>query len=146
VRRYLLPPLVLVAYAAGVLLAVGWLDVLRPGVGPLVPLALPLREAGHADGVGLVTVVVVGLSLALLGGLLVRPRRPLVAAAARALAVLASALAVAALSIELVRQASLGFDWRAAFASAGPWLLAACTFAGTLGAWLAARSLSRERP
>lgn len=118
-----------IALVACLLASIGLTDALRHLPGPGVALALPLRETGHDDRASLLVVagcsaVVFGLaSLALARTAGHRLRGALV----RGPVVLACALAVQALSLQLVRQASLGFDWDGALRSLGP-------FATTVGA------------
>jgi hypothetical protein len=47
-----------------------------------------------------------------------------------------------AVSLQLVRQASLGLDWSAALGSAAPWV---CALAALLGSALAGRAASSDR-
>ena len=61
---------------------------------------------------------------------------------ARAAGVLVVALALQAVSIELVRQASVGLDWNAALRSAPPY---ACALGALLGGAAAARLGSSDR-
>ena len=70
------------------------------------------------------------------------PRREPGAAGAvlRACGVLVCALALQAISLQLVRQASFGFDWHAAAGSAAPYACALGALAGTAAAVLLASS------
>jgi hypothetical protein len=124
-RRPLLPLAVLVAQ--------GLTDLARhlPGP-PRVPLALPLRETGHQDAVGLVWLLAVWLAVFALVGRLSPPERlpAVVVALLRGLLATAAAIALQAASLELVRQAVLGLDWRGALTSAPPWIAGACAAAG----------------
>jgi|1186.fasta_scaffold353213_2 hypothetical protein len=120
-----------IALVACLLASVGLSDALRHLPGPGVALALPLRETGHGDRASLL--VVAGCSAVVFGlaalALARSAGHPLRGALLRGPVVLACALAAQALSLELVRQASLGFDWAGALRSASP-------FATTLGAVL----------
>ena len=76
----------------------------------------PLRETGHDDRASLLVVagcsaVVFGLAALALGRATVHPLR---GALLRAPVVLCGALVLQAVSLELVRQATLGLDWNAA--------------------------------
>jgi hypothetical protein len=118
--------------ALGVLAAFGLFDVLRLVPGPQVPLALPLREPGGADGVSALVVFGVPLLLAALAAVAVPPRRRLAGALGRAAVVLAVTLVAQGITIQLVRQAVLGVALTPALASASPWLMAGATLVGTL--------------
>jgi hypothetical protein len=130
-RRVLWLGLEAVALVACLVAAIGLTDALRHLPGPGVALALPLRETGHDDRASLFVIAgcsAVVFGLAALALALARPAgRPLHGALLRLPFVLAGALAIQALSLQLVRQASLGLDWNGALRSAGP-------FAMTLGA------------
>jgi hypothetical protein len=131
----------ILAIPLGLIVSLGLIDALRWVPGPELALALPLRETGHADGaailvVACVPVAVFGLIVALAPG-----HRPSPAAAVlRSAGVYACALVLQAISLQLVRQASFGFDWGAAAASAAPAVCALAALAGTAGASLAASS------
>ena len=131
----------ILAIPLGLVVALGLIDALRWVPGPELALALPLRETGHADGaailvVGCVPAAVFGLLVALAPG-----HRPSVAAAVlRSAGVYACALALQAISLQLVRQASIGFDWHAAAGSTAPAVCALGALAGTAGACRAASS------
>jgi hypothetical protein len=127
--------------------AYGAQDLVRSVPGPQVPLALPLRETGHAAGVPLVAFLALWLVAFALAARLAPPLRahPALVVAVRALVALGAMLVVQAVSFELVRQATLGLDWRAAVASASPWLVAACATLATLLVLLAPRQLARVR-
>ena len=111
------------ALAAGLVASVGLTDALRGVPGPSLALALPLRETGHDDRASLLVVVgcsalLFGLAARALGGERPQPAR---GALVRAAVVLAGALTLQAVSLELVRQATLGFDWEAALRSPAPY-------------------------
>jgi hypothetical protein len=116
--RALVTPLVALA-------CVGWLELLRTAPGPRLGLVLPLREAGHADGVSIfVLFLVVGGGFALLARALPPTGSLVVSACLRAIGAGAVIVVAQASSIELVRQAVIGFDWSAAARSPLPWLFA----------------------
>ena len=73
---------------------------------------MPLRETGHGDRVSILVVVAVPVVVFALAALLVdaSPRHPRRTALWRAAGVLACALALQAASLQLVLQASTGFD------------------------------------
>jgi hypothetical protein len=144
VRRALQVVAELIAIPAGLVVSLGLIDALRSLPGPGLPLALPLRETGHQDRASLAVVVVVfALVFGLVALALEWPHaHPLYAALARAAALLACALALQAVSLQLVRQASLGLDWSAALGSAAPWV---CALAALLGSALAGRAASSDR-
>jgi hypothetical protein len=117
VPRALLTPLVAIA-------CVGWLELLRSAPGPRIGLVLPLREAGHADAVSAILLVVVVLAaFAALARVLPPTGSPVVGACLRAAGAAAVIIVIQAASIELVRQAVIGFDWTAALRSPLPWLV-----------------------
>ena len=124
-RRLLLVPLVAAAY--------GWQDVLRGLPGPRVALVLPLREPSHQAGVPLLGLLAVWL-LAFAIAARVVPVRVLgraPAALVRGGITFAVLVVVQAVSLELVREATLGLDWGAALVSAAPAIAGACAVAGT---------------
>ncbi len=132
------------AIPLGVAASLGLVDALRSFPGPGIALALPLRETGHDDRASIVVAVA---AFALVFGLaelvLDRPRgRPGLTLPLRALAILACALALQAMSLQLVRQATLGFDWSGALGSPAPFV---CAFGALCGiaAVRAARSSDR---
>jgi len=131
------------AVPLGVIVALGLMDMLRSLPGPAVALTLPLRETGHADGASAIVVVgvsalVFGLVSALADGRRQAPAR----AIARSLGVLACALALQAVSLQLVRQATLGFAWGAAGGSVSPYL---CALGALLGGGAAQTVASSDR-
>ena len=131
----------ILAVPLGLVVALGLTDALRRVPGPQLALALPLRETGHADGAAILVVacvpaVVFGLIAALAPG-----RRPSVPGALlRSAGVYACALTLQAISLQLVRQATFGFDWHAAAGSPAPAVYALGALAGIAGACLAASS------
>jgi hypothetical protein len=140
-RRALAVLAEIVAIPLGVVVSLGLMDAFRQLPGPRLALALPLRETGHADGVSILVVVCAPAAVFALGVALAPARRPSAPAALlRALGVLACALVLQALSLQLVRQASSGFDWRAAAASSPPYVCALAALGGTLLASAAASS------
>ena len=133
-----------VAIPLGVAAAIGLIDALRSLPGPSVALALPLRETGHDDRASLVLVVVV---FALVFGLIAAAfgppgRRPWRTALPQALAVLACGVALQSVSLQLVRQASFGFDWMGALGSPAPY---ACAFGALCGIAVARAVPSSDR-
>ena len=114
--------------------AYGWQDRLRGLPGPRVPLVLPLRDAGHQSAVPLAGLALLWLLAFAAAARLARPQRVLLSAGVRAALAFAAVLALQAVSLQLVRQATVGFEWRAAAATAVPWLVAACAVVGTVGA------------
>ena len=117
--------------------SIGLTDALRGLPGPSLALALPLRETGHDDRASLL--VVVGCS-ALVFGL-----------AARALGgehrhLWRGALALQAVSLELVRQATLGLDWETALRSPAPYASAIGALLGIAAAGRVPSSDRRTRP
>jgi hypothetical protein len=144
VRRALQVVAELIAIPAGLVVSLGLIDALRSLPGPGLPLALPLRETGHQDRASLAVVVVVfALVFGLVALALEWPHaHRLYVALARAAALLACALVLQAVSLQLVRQASLGLDWSAALGSAAPWV---CALAALLGSALAGRAASSDR-
>ena len=124
--------------------SLGLIDALRTLPGPGIALALPLRETGHADRASLIVVVA---AFALVFGLAARAldpprRRPWLAALIQALAVLGCALALQAVSLQLVRQATFGFDWNGAVGSPVPFV---CAFAALCGIAAAGSVPSSDR-
>ncbi|HEY3613157.1 MAG TPA: hypothetical protein VGK92_05600 [Gaiellales bacterium] len=140
-RRALAVLAELVAIPLGLAVSLGLMDALRHVPGPQLALALPLRETGHADGVSALVVAAVPAAVFALGAALAPGHRPSPPAALlRALGVLAWALALQAISLQLVRQAAFGFAWRAAATSAPPYACALAALGGTALAALAASS------
>jgi hypothetical protein len=148
VRRNLLRLAELIAIPAGLAASLGLIDALRSLPGPALALALPLRETGHADRA---PVLVVAIAFALVFGLAALALRPVDGhrvhdAILRAVALLGCALVLQALSLQLVRQASFGFDWRGALGSPSPYVGALGALAGMAAAGLAASSDRWRRP
>jgi hypothetical protein len=114
--------------------AYGWQDRLRGLPGPQVALVLPLRDAGHQAAVPLVGLAALWLLAFAVAARLARPRHVLPAAAVRAALAFAAVLALQAVSLQLVRQATVGFQWGTAAATAVPWIVAACAVVGTIAA------------
>ena len=132
------------AIPIGLLASIGLIDALRRLPGPSLALALPLRETGHDDRASFVVVagvsaVVFGLAGLALGS---ARRRPLRAALLRSAAVLGAALCLQAVSLQLVRQASLGLDWAGALRSPAPFT---CALGVLLGIWAAGSVSSSDR-
>ena len=127
-----------VALVLALAASLGLFDALRSLPGPRLALALPLRETGHGDRVSILVVVAVPVVVFALAALLVdaSPRHPRRTALWRAAGVLAGALALQAASLQLVLQASSGFDWAGALASPAPYV---CALGALLGSLLAAR-------
>lgn len=129
VVRLLIAPAVLAA-------AYGAMDGLRGMPGPVLSLALALREAGHSDGLGVPAFVVVWVDAGALVALWQNvPRRMLAVASGLGLSALAASLIVQAVSLRMVRQARFGFDWPAALASPPPWVTGACVTLGAYAVW-----------
>jgi hypothetical protein len=115
------------------LACLGWLELFRTAPGPRLALVLPLREAGHADGVSVLLLLAVGLAgFAALAFVLPPTGSPLLGAGLRALGAAAVVLVAQAASLELVRQAVIGFQWWAAVRTPLPWLFAACAGLATI--------------
>jgi hypothetical protein len=136
-----------VAVPLGLAASLGIIDLLRTLPGPGLALALPLRATGHADRA---SIVVVAGSSAVVFGLaalaLDRPRpHPFRAPLLRAAALLGCALTLQAISLQLVRQASLGLDWSGALASPAPFVCALGAFMGCSAVAVAAVSSDRRR-
>jgi hypothetical protein len=110
----------------GVAASLGLIDALRSLPGPGLALVLPLRETGHDDRASLAVVIVVfALVFGLAAHVLDPPHERLFRPALlRTVAVLACTLALQAVSLQLVRQASLGFDWIGALGSPAPYVCA----------------------
>ena len=128
--------------------SIGLTDALRGLPGPSLALALPLRETGHDDRASLLVVVgcsalVFGLAARALGG---EHRHLWRGALVRAAVVLAGALALQAVSLELVRQATLGLDWEAALRSPAPYVTALGALLGFAAADRVPSSDRRVRP
>jgi hypothetical protein len=133
-----------IAIPAGLAASLGLIDALRSLPGPSLALVLPLRETGHDDRA---SIAVVALVFALVFGftaLMFEPARahPVRTALVRSAALLVCALALQAVSLELVRQASLGLDWRAALTSPAPFV---CALGALLGITAAGPALSSDR-
>lgn len=129
-----------IAIPTGLVVALGLVDALRSLPGPGLALALPLRETGHDDRA---SVVVVAGAFALVFGLasatLDAGRAPrLWTVLLRGGGLLACALVLQAVSLQLVRQASLGLDWNGALASPAPYVSALGALLGVSAAgWVA---------
>jgi len=128
--------------------SIGLTDALRGLPGPSLALALPLRETGHDDRASLLVVVgcsalVFGLAARALGG---EHRDLWRGALVRAAIVLAGALALQAVSLELVRQATLGLDWETALRSPAPYASAIGALLGIAAAGRVPSSDRRTRP
>ena len=132
------------AIPAGLAVSLGLVDALRSLPGPGLPLALPLRETGHDDRASFAVVAgVFALVFGLAALTLEAPRaHRLRMAFLRAAAVLACALALQAVSLQLVRQASLGLDWHGALRSPAPYV---CALGALLGIALAGAATSSDR-
>ena len=112
----------------------GLLDLCRGAPGAPIALALPLRETGHADGVSWLALIAVWLLTFALASL-VSPAtrsRAVTLACLRAGLTLAILMVVQAVSVQLVRQATFGFDWATAASSPSVYIAAACAFVATL--------------
>lgn len=131
------------AVPLGVIVALGLIDMLRTLPGPAVALTLPLRETGHADGASAIVVVgVTALVFGLISALADGRRRAPARVIARSLGVLACLFALQGVSLQLVRQATLGFAWGAAAGSVSPYL---CALAALLGTAVAQTAASSDR-
>ena len=133
-----------IAVPAGLAASLGLIDALRSLPGPGLALALPLRETGHQDRASL---AVVAMVFALVFGLAAlelapAPAHPLRGALVRATALLGCALVLQAVSLQLVRQASLGLDWSGALGSAAPFV---CALGALLGGVAAGPLTSSDR-
>jgi hypothetical protein len=125
-RRLLLVPIFAAAY--------GWQDRLRGVPGPRVALALPLREPSHQAAAPLVGLIAIWLAAFAIAALVV-PVRVLprsLAALLRGVVTFTSIVALQALSIELVRQAAVGFAWHAALTTATPLIAGVCAAVATV--------------
>jgi hypothetical protein len=125
-RRVLLFPIAAAAY--------GWQDHLRTLPGPRVAFALPLQEPGHHASASILGVIAVWLAAFAIAAAIAPPRRlPRPAGALlRGIVTFALMIAVQAMSLELVRQATLGFAWHAALTSATPYIAGTCAVISTL--------------
>jgi hypothetical protein len=124
-RRLLLVPILAAAY--------GWQDLLRGLPGPRVDLVLPLREPSHQDAVPMIGLVAVWFAAFALAAYVV-PVRVLprtLAALLRGVLTFGLILALQALSLQLVRQATTGFAWHEAFATALPLIAGVCAAVAT---------------
>lgn len=132
----------------GLAASLGIVDALRAVPGPSLALALPLRETGHDDRAS--SLVVVGACAVVFGllALALEPaRRPSrLAAGLEAIGVLVCALVVQAVSLQLVRQATLGLDWHAALRSPAPFACALGALGGSGAAALVTSSDRWRRP
>ena len=143
-RRSLRLLLEAAAIPVGLIASIGLIDALRGLPGPSLALALPLRANGYHDRASLVVVagasaVVFGLVALALGS---ARRHPLSAALLRSAAVLGTALSVQAVSLQLVRQATLGLDWSGALSSPAPFV---CALGALFGSWAASSAYSSDR-
>jgi hypothetical protein len=146
-RRGLWLVLEVITLLACLVASTGLTDALRHVPGPSIALALPLRETGHDDRASLLVVAgcagaVFGLAALALGRAALHPLR---GALLRTPAVLCAALALQAVSLELVRQATLGLDWNAALRSPGPYVTALGALLGIATAGLLVSSDRRMR-
>jgi hypothetical protein len=125
-RRVLLFPIAAAAY--------GWQDHVRTLPGPRIALALPLQEPGHHASASILGVVAVWLAAFAIATAIAPPRRlPRPAGALlRGGATFALMIVVQAMSLQLVRQATLGFAWHAALTSATPYIAGTCAAIATL--------------
>ena len=140
-RRALRAVAAVLAVPLGVIVALGLMDILRSVPGPSLALTLPLRETGHDDGVSVFVVLgVSALVFALVSALADGRREAPVTAVARALGALAFALTLQAVSLQLVRQATMGFAWGAAAGSLAPYVCACGALLGTVAAQAVASS------
>ena len=112
----------------------GLLDLCRGAPGAPIALALPLRETGHADGVSWLALIAVWLLTFALASLVSPATRSRVVtlASLRAGLTLGILMVVQAISVQLVRQATFGFDWATAASSPSVYIAAACAFVATL--------------
>jgi len=136
------------AVPLGLAASLGLIDAGRSLPGPSLALALPLRETGHDDRA---SYLVVAGACALVFGLIalaLEPgRRPTPGAELLHTAgVLACALVLQGISLQLIRQATLGLDWHAAISSPAPFVCALGALLGRRAAALAASSDRRRRP
>jgi hypothetical protein len=125
-RRLLLLPIVAAAY--------GWQIRLRTLPGPRIELTLPLQEPSHHAAVSVAGLVLVWAGAFALAAVVAPVRRlpPALAALERGAATCALLVVLQALSIELVREATLGFAWHAALATPAPYVAGVCAAGGTL--------------
>ncbi len=123
-RRALFVPIVAAAY--------GWQDRLRGLPGPRIALVLPLREPSHHAAVPLVSLLAIWLAAFAIAAILVPVRCPPVAAVLRGLGTFGAVLVLQAVSLQLVRQATTGFDWHAALTSSIPFIAGSCAAVATL--------------
>jgi hypothetical protein len=128
----------------GLAVSLGLVDALRTLPGPGLALALPLRETGHQDQASFVVVAAVFALVFGLAALALGPPRPRTALL-RAAWLLACALTLQAVSLQLVRQASLGLDWRGAAGSAAPYVFALAALIGSASAGRRESSDRRSR-
>lgn len=125
-RRVLIIPITAAAY--------GWQNHVRTLPGPRIALALPLQEPGHHASASILGVTAVWLAAFAIATAIAPPRRlPRPAGALlRGVVTFALMIVVQAVSLELVRQATLGFAWHAALTSATPYIAGACAAIATL--------------
>ncbi|MDP9259619.1 MAG: hypothetical protein M3Q31_24135 [Actinomycetota bacterium] len=137
-----------IAVPGGLFVSLGLIDALRSLPGPGLALALPLRETGHDDRASVVVVAGVFALVFGLAAVTLEPARAprLRTALLRSTALLACALVLQAVSLQLVRQASLGLDWRAAIGTPAPYVCALGALLGIAAVRLAASSDRWRRP
>jgi hypothetical protein len=125
-RRALVFPIAAAAY--------GWQDRVRTLPGPRVALALPLEEPGHHASASILGVTAIWLAAFAIATVIAPPRRlpRLAGALLRGVVTFALMIVVQGVSLELVRQATLGFAWQAALAGATPYIAGACAVIATL--------------
>jgi hypothetical protein len=137
-RRLLLVPIVAAAY--------GWQDRVRGLPGPRIGLTLPLHEPSHQASVPLLGLLAVWLAAFAIAAVVVPVRvvpRPL-AALLRGVVTFAVICTLQAISLELVRQATMGFAWQAALTTAAPAIAGACAAVATLVATPRRRALAPD--
>jgi hypothetical protein len=129
-----------------VLAGSGLVDLVRGAPGPRVALTLPLRETGHADGVSFAALIIVWLLVFGLAAMLAPRTRLRVSTLAgiRAGLTVAMLVGVQAISLQLVRQATFGFQWAAALRSPSVYIAAVCALLATVAC--APPRLSRTAP
>jgi hypothetical protein len=125
-RRALFVPIVGAAY--------GWQDRLRALPGPRIALVLPLREPSHQAAVPLVSVLAIWIAAFAIAAIAVPARCPPLAAALRGLGAFGAILVVQAVSLQLVREATTGFDWHAALTGPIPFIAGTCAAVATVAA------------
>jgi hypothetical protein len=131
----------------GVFAGLGLILQFRTLPGPRIGMMLPLQSTSHRDGASLVaigaaTLVLFGLATCVLP---VRRGRIAIESAVRAVLVFAWALAIQAVSMQLIGQTTFGFDWGAAVHTSSPWLFAASALLATAGV-ASSNRLMRSKP